>query len=74
MAKSAFTAAWVKGDAYVKKVNEYGPLYQPTVQSVIIPAIEGSKLAGSYQSFLVPLEKSSPLVEGRCQRVESMSG
>ncbi|ONF72956.1 hypothetical protein AVR91_0208255 [Amycolatopsis keratiniphila subsp. keratiniphila] len=47
----ASSTRWVDGNAYVKKVNVYGPLYQPTVQSIIIPPIEGPKLAGTYQSF-----------------------
>ncbi|MGK4593560.1 RHS repeat-associated core domain-containing protein [Amycolatopsis sp. w19] len=50
--KLASSTRWVDGNAYVKKVNVYGPLYQPTTQTIIIPPIEGPRLAGTYQSSL----------------------
>ncbi|WP_409186250.1 RHS repeat-associated core domain-containing protein [Amycolatopsis sp. VS8301801F10] len=48
----ASSTRWVNGNAYTNKVNAYSPLYQPAIQTVTIPASEGPKLAGSYQTFL----------------------
>ncbi|WIX76951.1 RHS repeat-associated core domain-containing protein [Amycolatopsis carbonis] len=48
----ASSTRWINGNAYTEKVNAYSPLYQPAIQTVTIPAVEGPKLAGSYQTFL----------------------
>ncbi|MET9261278.1 RHS repeat-associated core domain-containing protein [Amycolatopsis sp. NPDC004079] len=48
----ASSTRWVNGNAYAEKVNAYSPLYQPTIQTVTIPAVEGPKLAGSYTTYL----------------------
>ncbi|MEU8416961.1 RHS repeat-associated core domain-containing protein [Amycolatopsis japonica] len=55
----ASSTRWVDGNAYVNKVINYDPLYQPLNQSVVIPPIEGPKLAGTYQTSLAYKEDGS---------------
>jgi len=47
----AASTRWVEGNPYTKKIVAYTPTYQTAIERVTIPASEGTKLAGSYESF-----------------------
>jgi RHS repeat-associated protein len=48
----ASSTRWINGNAYTETVNAYSPVYQPLIQTVTIPAVEGPKLGGSYTTYL----------------------